>query len=166
MYLWHVSICIRRPVPMNALVTFYREHWTGDKKRESFSLLLSLTTLVFQDQLTGPLSLEKNNKKKRQGFICCVFTDSKIHVFSLCIFWRCRNSLNKDFCWGPHLPPLSARCFPFAYSASSLPFALCICKTADYLKFHQVSLCIYRFGRLQGSKWKAETWNLWWATTA
>lgn len=51
--------------------------------------------------------------------------------------------------------PMLNKVFSFCIRTSFsdlLPFALRLSEKTNYLKFHQVSLCVCRFGRVQDSK--------------
>lgn len=58
-----------------------------------------------------------------------------------------------QFHWSaPELSKSSSCCIQSILS-DSWYFALCLSETTGYLKFHQVSLFVYGFGKIQDSKW-------------
>jgi len=68
------------------------------------------------------------------------------------------------FLSAPKLSNVFAFCLQSIFS-DSWPFALCLSETAVCFEFHQVSLCVYGFGRVQNSKWKAGIRDVGWTTT-
>lgn len=137
------------------------ENW-GQERGKLLTTVLPHNSCLPRWANWSPL-FRKNSKNDRDLFVLC-FQIAKSMSFHSASSEGAGTVRIRTFTESLSVPTLS-KVLSFCLQSSfidSLLFALCICQTADYLKFHQVSLCEYRYG----SKWKAGIWNLRWATTA